>query len=188
MHNSDYWKNFFSDKIEHAFICGCGHSGTSLLLAILSHHSRIYGIPSETELLLSKNGYLLYKVSESYAIEHKKQFLLEKTPRHVRHLDTILNHIPKSYVIIMFRNPLDTIGSLKRRGYNFLAAAERYIFDNNAALQYKDHPKVLTVKYEDMIESPQNILQQICKFLNIAYEEQIFEYYKSPINYFGAHE
>ncbi len=32
------------------FILGCGHSGTTLLLAMLSRHSHLYGIPYESSL------------------------------------------------------------------------------------------------------------------------------------------
>lgn len=35
------------------FVCGCGHSGTTLLWAMLSSHSRIYGIPYETNVFLN---------------------------------------------------------------------------------------------------------------------------------------
>ena len=35
------------------FVCGCGHSGTTLLWAMLSAHSRIYGIPYETAVFLN---------------------------------------------------------------------------------------------------------------------------------------
>ena len=35
------------------FVCGCGHSGTTLLWAMLSAHSRVYGIPYETAVFLN---------------------------------------------------------------------------------------------------------------------------------------
>jgi len=48
-----YHLSYIKSMNNLIFICGCGHSGTTLLWAMLSAHSRIYGIPYETGVFLN---------------------------------------------------------------------------------------------------------------------------------------
>lgn len=47
--------------------------------------------------------------------------------------------------------------------------------------------RTLTLRYEDLLASPRQIVQSICSFLNIEFEEEMFEFYKTSSKYIGEH-
>src|SRR5436190_13903882 len=88
-----YYRNKFlrNAKIEAEpiFIVGCGHSGTSLLLAILGAHSRIFAAPFESRI--AKKATWRFRAGmrkfERWAIANGKIRWAEKTPGHILRID-----------------------------------------------------------------------------------------------------
>jgi hypothetical protein len=46
--------NFFITRMRPVFIVGCGHSGTSVTLAMLGNHSNLYAVPFESSLMYAR--------------------------------------------------------------------------------------------------------------------------------------
>src|SRR4051794_13051296 len=67
------------------FIVGCGHSGTSLVLAILGAHSKIYAVPYESKFGFKSDeaAKALFAEFDAKTVSAGKQRWVEKTPRHV---------------------------------------------------------------------------------------------------------
>lgn len=172
------------------FIVGCGHSGTSIMLAILGNHPAFYPIPRESALFKrseSEIREIMYEWDQQCTEAGKKRWI-EKTPPHIFHLKRFLLHRPQSQFILMLRDGRDVVCSLKHRveHNNFTERLERWIYDNLAGLPYWNNPNVMVVKYEDLIAQTDKILQDIFAFLGEKYSDQILNYYQTPKHWYSS--
>lgn len=164
------------------FIVGCGHSGTSLLLAMLGTHSRIYAIPYESMVFKYHEGAVgrILRSFDRQAVLAGKARWVEKTPLHIRHIANILRVVPTAKVIVMMRDGRDVAWSLRERTGDLRSSIARWVDDNDFALPFLDRGEVTMVRYEDLVESPRNELARVLDFLGEDYESEVLTYYRSP--------
>ena len=151
------------------FIVGCGHSGTSILLAILDSHSRIYAVPYETKIAVqdSRNKFKrALKRFDRWAISAGKRRWVEKTPNHVRHIKKILRWCPDAKFLLIIRDGRDVAASIKKRNDSIEKGINRWVKDNLAGKEYWDHPSVHVVRYEDLVGNFEFCIKDILNFLN----------------------
>lgn len=171
------------------FIVGCGHSGTSILLALLGNHPHFYPVPKESALF-TRDDNTVYKIMEEWDNICKNQGKfrwIEKTPPHIFQIHRFMAFRPKSQFILILRDGRDVICSLRHRiGYEGIAdRVDRWVYDNMAGLPYWEHPQVMIVKYEDLILNPENKLQHICSFLNEVYSDQLLNFHKTQRKWYS---
>lgn len=171
------------------FIVGCGHSGTSLMLAMLGNHPRIHPIPKESALFLRTDAALQKTMREwdaDCSTQHKVRWA-EKTPPHVFQIHRFLAFRPKARFVLMLRDGRDVVCSLKPRvGYAaFEDRLDRWIYDNMAGLPYWQHPQVHVVKYEDLVADPEATLRTLCQFLGEDYSPALLEYHKTEHRWYS---
>ena len=166
-------------KLENqfAFVCGCGHSGTTLTAAKLGNHSKILLIGRESGIFLPFNSLSCAKniINEwdFFATSIDCSVVVEKTPKHILTTRSIFRLIPDAKLLITIRNPLDNIASLYKRFRHLNACTDRWIADNQAALRLSDNSNVMIVQYEKLTEEPGVSLRLAAKFLGIEWEEHI---------------
>lgn len=174
--------------IEHrTFIVGCGHSGTSLLLAIIGSHPKIYAVPFESRAFgrrARKNKYLL-KSFDNKAISIGKRHWIEKTPKHIYNIEKILTLIPDARVVLIIRDGRDVAMSIKARFHNFEKGIMRWIKDNRAGQHFWNHPQVLKVKYEDIIEDFHTTISLILNFIGETYISDVEHFHNKPKKYYS---
>lgn len=140
------------------FICGCGHSGTSLMLGIFANSPEVLAISNETNAL--RIGSLQAFKKKIKAASVPASWVVEKTPRHVHFLKNILED-EECHALVMVRNPFDVVASLKKRGVPFTEALERYSLDNNAWLGWVSHKRLTVLRYEDFVTNPAAYLKRL---------------------------
>jgi len=179
-----YYEN---DKKAPIFIVGCGHSGTSLLLALLDAHPNIYSVPNETKMFMGtmKNLEKWVLRIEKDLIEQKKARWAEKTPSHIHHIAHILQKWPQAKIILILRDPRDTIASLKARFNDLERSITRWIYDNSAGVKYWNHPNVYVIKYEDIISDREKYLAQLFSFLEEEYDPNILDFFQKKRLYYS---
>lgn len=156
--------------MRYLFIIGCGHSGTSLMLAIWRNSARVAAFVDETTYLEGKS----VDEFKSYALSSldcdNVSWVVEKSPRHVLQVEKILSS-SNCHALVMVRNPLDTVASLVKRGVKFDAAVERYHRDNSAWLPFVEHEKLHLVRYEDLVTNGEEILTSLSRQFEVDLKE-----------------
>ncbi|WPL15223.1 putative O-linked N-acetylglucosamine transferase, SPINDLY family [Thiorhodovibrio winogradskyi] len=171
------------------FIVGCGHSGTSLLLAILGNHPRIHPIPKESAIFLRTDAKIqaTFRQWDADCRTQGKVRWAEKTPPHIFQIHRFLAFRPKARVILLLRDGRDVVCSLKfRQGYADLDdRLDRWIYDNLAGRPYWQHPQVNLIKYEDLVSQSESTLRSLCDFLGEDYDPAMLEYHKSEHRWYS---
>ncbi len=167
------------------FIVGCGHSGTSLLLAILGTHSKICAIPCESNLAFSQNTEPKLKSFDRHALTYGKSRWVEKTPKHITCIGRVLEICPGAKVLLILRDGRDVAYSIRNRTGSIEEGIKRWVDDNRAGREFWGHPSVYVVKYEDLITNFEATVSRILDFLDEEYENEIKEYYKTPKYYYS---
>jgi hypothetical protein len=110
-----------------------------------------------------------------YADKRGKRYCGEKTPRHWRHLATLLDDFPAAYVLCIVRDGRDAALSLNAMPwwpYDLSAAATVWLNAAEAARTYSARfpDRVLTVRYEDLVSAPRTILATLMEFIGLRFE------------------
>jgi DNA-binding Xre family transcriptional regulator len=127
---------------------------------------------------------------------HQKQIPCEKTPQNVFYLKEIFEIYPNARVINMIRDPRAVMLSQKRKwrrrkmGATFITKSEVFRLKVNyhpitlsrlwnaavrAVNAFDQDTRVMNVHFEDIMESPPETLQAICKHLGVEYNEKVLD-------------
>jgi hypothetical protein len=117
---------------------------------------------------------VLEALTELFMRKIRRQRWVEKTPRHLAHLPEIRRLYPSAPVIRIVRDPRDVALSILRAPWHFHSFVEALVFwqylDAGSARSIDADPCTLTVRYEDLVLSPEEELVKICQFVGEAYE------------------
>ncbi|HTI48958.1 MAG TPA: sulfotransferase [Casimicrobiaceae bacterium] len=170
-----------------AFICGCGHSGTTLAATMLSQHPRLYVPLYESEAFL-EDGLAAQRLAKlvAEASAAGKTMIVEKTPRHIRKVDAIRRAIPGARFVVLVRDGRDVTASIAQRyPGDFAHGIARWVFDNRIALSLRGSADALIVRYEDIVVDPAREMTKVCAFLGVAYDDALLKYHERPHLWYG---
>lgn len=173
-------------------IGGCGRSGTTLLLAVLSAHPKFYCIPFETYVLCPgaheprrrdpeaelDPGRLFRIVPVQKILFSRRNRLCEKTPKNVVFFGGILKAFDERVRLVhIVRDGRDVITSRhpKRPG-EYWTSPQRWIGDVSAGVEYMDHPCVSTIRYEDLITDFDNTMESLLKEIGEDICEEVLSF------------
>jgi hypothetical protein len=169
-------------------VCGCGHSGTSILTRLIGAHSAVHPIAGESGVA-KKESYGRYRLAlERFRRESAAagcSHWVEKTPKHVRHLRFILDAAPDSRIVLICREPRDCVASLHRRYGRFGKALRRWLHDNGRVKRWRHHPQTFLLRYEDLVRDPQDSLERLMPFLGLAFEPGQLHYHEEQVRWYG---
>lgn len=164
-----------------AFIVGCGHSGTSVLLAILGSHPNIYAVPYESRVAEIEDDPANFQKSvagfDKSAVAAGKRRWLEKTPKHIHDIGKILGWLPDARFIIILRDGRDVAYSIKQRTGSLEDGVHRWIDDNNAGKEFWSHPQVHVLKYEELVSDFEKTVSAALEFLGESYDSTVENYH-----------
>lgn len=116
---------------------------------------------------------------QSYANSLGKMRWGEKTPMHERHLDLLLDWFPQAKIVYLLRDPRAVIASLLKVPWA-TRTVEQYAVRWHASVQNigrrSTDARVQVVKYENLVQSPELELLQLCSFLEEAYLPSMLAY------------
>ena len=173
---------------KFVFVAGCGHTGTTLMAAMLGSHSQIYTIPDETSVFWRSREQepvleeLARIVTESASTA---PIICEKTPRHVYHVERMLAYFPDARIVLMLRDGRDVVASLARRCGEIACSIVRWEADTHQTLRWRGNDRVMIVRYERLVTQPEATLAAVCGFLGVGYEPAMLRFHEDPRHWFG---
>jgi hypothetical protein len=167
------------DEYPPTFVVGCPHSGSTLMQAVIGSHSNIHAIKGETRLFFSldKKHRHIYQFYDQ-AIDCGKSRWVEKTPEHLHRIGAILRNREMAKVIIMIRDGRDVVASLFARTSKLRESVSRWKNDTKTALSFAVHPRVLLVKYEELVVEFKETTMRVFGFIGEEYEDAVKDFYK----------
>lgn len=146
--------------------------------------------PGYTNVTVFK-GFLFY-----FSLLHNKSIPCEQTPKNVFYIKELLNSFPECYIINMVRDPRAVMLSQKNKWkrrfygeegvtisetirawslYHPLITSKIWKSSFNSALKYEGKDNVITIKYEDLLSSPEITLKILCDIIKIEYNSSMME-------------
>ncbi len=123
------------------------------------------------------------------AEEQGKNIWLEKTPEHLRHIDYIEKTIPRAKFIHIQRNGVDVIASLYEvsnqnpkfwyGGFDIEHCIDRWLEAVNITQQHIHKQNHTLVKYEKLVEDTPTVLEELCKFMGVEFDEKMLTDYQA---------
>lgn len=159
------------------FVVGCGHSGTSMLAAVLERTDELMLVGYESGAFFPKKGLFASKeavrawLNLSRQTEHSG--FIEKTPKHIHCMDRIRKVVPDARFVAIARDGRDVMASFKGRGLSPEFAVERWCTDNTAVLAARDEKDVIFTTYEAIVSEPVVEVSRICDRLDVAYSPEL---------------
>lgn len=130
-------------------------------------------------------------VARSYLVHAQRarasRRVLEKTPRHIEHVNKLFRCFPKAQMLYIHRHPVDVYSSYVRRGQVDPKAdwarigLEQFcdLYRRNALRALRAAARrpqaVRLVRYESFTAAPQRALRDICSFLDEPFEEALLK-------------
>ena len=122
---------------------------------------------------------LLDALLSRYAAAHDAPYWGEKTPEHLAYVRPIAEEFPEAAFLVLMRDPRDVSRSLRRMPWNqgktVVDHAGQWARAARLAQQYKSDAAlhVHVLRYEDLIEAPEDRLRAVCEFLDLSYEPRM---------------
>lgn len=157
-----------------------GYSG---LLNAGWHHYRGFDLEEDYKISLTElkdiigqanafSGFISL-FSDRVLSQYSKTIWSEKTPSNAYTMSLYLDKVPDALAIHITRHPLDTIASLVNRGMDYYNAIAVYLMNTSAALESRNHPRCVLVKYEDLSRKPKETMVSLLASLSIPYEDSV---------------
>lgn len=158
---------------------GCGRSGTSVLLSVLSAHPAILAVPYATHAFARTlyshdpdpeapfETWRLWWAIARTGLDDRAGRWCEKTAKNVRNFGRLADHFGGDVRLVhIVRDGRDVVTSrhrVDRDGY--WIEPERWVSDVAAGLRHRDLACVHTLRYEDLVGSTRQTLRRLGDFL-----------------------
>ena len=193
------------------FIIGFPRSGTTLLDTILRSHSKTMLLEEKPYILdIRHNFYKNHELADILSISnHEKiqmqkkyinsfeykadKIIIDKYPLNLIELGFIKTIFPKAKIVLAIRHPLDCIISCVMTSFKMNEAMVNFEDEKTTAhfynecfdllFKYFNFYKIdyLEVKYENVVSNFKNEINNLLKYLNLDFEENINNFHKTAM-------
>jgi len=115
----------------------------------------------------------------------KKEILLigDKNPGYALYIKSLHKLYPQSKFIFINRDYRDNYVSLTRVNFEVPIVALvifrwKFVYKQYLKLRKKDPEHFYYIKYEDLAKEPQSEFKKLCRFVDIEYDESVFNFYE----------
>ncbi|WP_428080088.1 sulfotransferase family protein [Candidatus Pelagibacter sp.] len=117
----------------------------------------------------------------------KKENLLyvgDKTPKNIYIIDELISKFINTKVILIIRNPYDTIYSQIKSGFtnhNIFSLVHRWNYEANLIINLKsNYPNnIFVIKYEELVNNTEQSIERVLIFLGLNIDKKILEKYSN---------
>ena len=208
------------DNFNLGILGGCGSSGTTLLIHLLSrhpdiasgpefnlfnhyelynfdyvkhHYQRMLGDKCYPSGYIDTGAFMTYR--EHYGIDKElisswitsssslsefisavsqhmnnhfsASYFLEKSPTNVYGFRYIADQFPEIPIVHVIRDGRDVACSLNKREFILFSAGSRWLYDTLCGLSVKNAPNYLEIRYEQLVQHPEQTLKTIYQHFGI---------------------
>jgi protein O-GlcNAc transferase len=146
------------------------------MASMLGSHPKTHLIPYETRWFLS--GESSYEKAIQYSHNSPYDIIIEKTPTHVRKIETVAQYFPDAKFIIMIRHPYDVIASQYKRHGDLKKAITRVKKDYASITNVQHMECVKIVRYEDVVEKAEEVLKDVCMFVGLLFDAEMLNFHQ----------
>ncbi|MGI9385494.1 MAG: sulfotransferase family protein [Methyloligellaceae bacterium] len=120
-----------------------------------------------------------------YAEETAKPRWGEKTPYNMFYIGQILEDFPNAQIVVITRDGRDASAEFLDSSFgptNIYAAAELWRMGQEAVKPWREKlsdAQWYDIRYEDFVREPVPEIQRLCDFLDVAYTDDLLEFYKT---------
>ena len=129
------------------------------------------------------------RIFDSVCARANAQFVVDKTPRYYWIIEDLLQLLPECRLIVLLRNPLAVLSSIaKTWSLRNLPAYRADLLEAPSRLANAlelEHDRVMTVRYEKLIEDPETVLTEIQNYIGLDPVSGLSEYGSAPRRVFG---
>ncbi len=147
-----------------------------------------YGV-NKQEIKQAYNSFNNFKEFIDWFVEYYLSFrgkqspllFVEKNPVNVHNIGQILNIDEHTFFLFLVRDPYYTCRSMNKRGRSWYIACATWLSCVASFLPYINHPRVMLLKYEDLVNDPfVKVCELLTNVLNIKPDPvEIEERYKN---------
>ena len=146
-----------------------------------------YGIPLEELQHFRKDSASQAAFIDAFADRVKrgegKERWAEKTPLNIRNLDWIMPRFPEASVVHIIRDGRDVVCSMRQHPdwrwvdgewkkvlvpRSIETYAQRWLADTATGMAWRDDPRYVEVRYEDLVADPAGVLRGICDGIGVT--------------------
>jgi hypothetical protein len=135
---------------------------------------------------------MLESLTAQRALRNGSPRWVEKTPRHLEVPELIVSTWPRARIVRIVRDPRDAAVSLTKVPFgtpSLLTNLSVLSRMNEAAAEfYRTSGLALTVRYEDLVTSPERELRRICDFIEVDYVRAMLEDRSGATSVAAEHE
>ncbi len=138
----------------------------------------------------ASQGELIDTFARRYRSMCQKSRWAEKTPLNVRHFRWVMERFPEARLVHLIRDGRDVVCSMAEhpdwRWTNggwvkelhrrpFETYARDWVAYTGAGMQLRGDSRYHEVRYEDLVERPEDTLRKVCDFLDEPFDERLLE-------------
>lgn len=153
------------------------YCGLSILNTLREYHEP-YRVVHFLEAAQDSIDFVNIFLSE-YAVNQGKTRWAEKTPNNIFCAEQLLEALPDALFVHIIRDGRDVVNSLvEKRGGDPHSAAIRLIKAMNCGLSLREHPRYVEVKYEDLVQAPEETMRVLLQRCEADYDAQVLEFHQ----------
>lgn len=143
---------------------------------------------------LNSKNYTATNILQTFLVytaeKNGKNIPCEQTPRNVLYISELLELYSDCHIVNMVRDPRDVLLSQKYKwkirflgannipyreairawtNYHAITISQLWNVAINAAKKQESNNRILTVRFEDLISQPENIIRQVCQFTGLEF-------------------
>jgi len=136
---------------------------------------------------------LLDELFSSYSRSQGKKIWGDKTPSFFRKIDILYSLFPNAKFIHIIRDGRDVFDSWRKMDPSKNNAAVvaldwcYKLFTIEKSFVKIPSDKKITIRYEDLLENPEQVVKLLCKLIDIKYESNMLNFYRTSNKYIGSH-
>ncbi len=112
---------------------------------------------------------------DHYLGQRKKKRWAEKTGSNAYCMNEILKMYPNARMIHLVRDGRDVACSMFKRSGSMYHSVSHWLYNVSAAVRFRQDPRYLEVRYEDLVNAPELTLKKICEHLAIKFESKMLQ-------------